>query len=168
MPENLKKMKWKTPLFIQVDTYEGEVGVLEFSLSKLKQHSWGTDNDHEALLEALSMDRGQQPLTPEKRKELICDILKQQREQVQNIADVNFEVMLLGWLARQSENLGQESNNSGQGENSKEEKNAHEDIIGKGADMEEEEKLSKELHDLLRLTPEQKSKLRKVSFLIII
>lgn len=134
-----------------VDTYEGEVGVLEASLAKLQAHSWGTDDDHEALLEALSMDRGQQPLPPERRQALIHDILKQQREQVQNIRDVHFEVMLLGWLANQNDGESKESNK--------------EDQADKDTEMgnEEEEKLAMELNKILNLTPEQKEELKKVT-----
>ena len=63
-----------------VDSYEGEVGILESALSKLRSHQWGSDIiDHEVLIEALSMERGQQPLTPEGRRELIQSILNQQR-----------------------------------------------------------------------------------------
>ena len=63
-----------------VDSYEGEVGILESALSKLKSHQWGSDIvDHEVLIEALSMERGQQPLTPEGRRELVQSILNQQR-----------------------------------------------------------------------------------------
>ena len=70
-------------LLIKVDSYEGEVGILEAALAKLRSHKWTSDdNNHDALIEALSMERGQQPLTPESRKELIQSILTQQKEQV--------------------------------------------------------------------------------------
>ena len=80
---------FEIPFQNQVDTYEGEVGVLEAALAKLQAHSWGSDHDHEALLEALSMDRGQQPLPPEKRQSLIHDILKDYHI---NLADKDDEV----------------------------------------------------------------------------
>lgn len=84
-----------------VDSYEGEVGVLEASLSKLKSHQWGSSdsNNHEALIEALSMERGQQPLTAEKRRELISSIVSQQREQVANLLDCQLESWILSELA---------------------------------------------------------------------
>lgn len=96
------------------------------------------------------MDRGQQPLPPERRQALIHDILKQQREQVQNIRDVHFEVMLLGWLANQNDGESKESNK--------------EDQADKDTEMgnEEEEKLAMELNKILNLTPEQKEELKKV------
>ena len=84
-----------------VDSYEGEVGVLEASLSKLRAHQWGVSdsNNHEALIEALSMERGQQPLTAEKRRELISSIVGQQREQVANLLDCQLESWILSELA---------------------------------------------------------------------
>jgi len=77
----------------QVDSYEGEVGVLEASLSKLKAHKWGTS--HEALLEALSMERGQQELSNEERVQLIHDIVKQQRKQVEFLRETQREQQVL-------------------------------------------------------------------------
>ncbi|KAL3780588.1 hypothetical protein ACHAW5_006406 [Stephanodiscus triporus] len=83
-----------------VDSYEGEVGILETALSRLKSHKWGSDViDHEVLIEALSMERGQQPLTPEGRRELIQSILNQQREQVANLLECQIENWLLCSLA---------------------------------------------------------------------
>ena len=48
----------------QIDSYEGEVGILKPALSKLRSHKWTADNhNREALIKALSMECGQQPLT---------------------------------------------------------------------------------------------------------
>lgn len=76
-----------------VDSYEGEVGVLEASLQKLKAHTWGTS--HEALLEALSMERGQQELSNEERVQLIQDIVQQQRKQVEFLRETQREQEVL-------------------------------------------------------------------------
>jgi len=114
-----------------VDSYEGEVGVLEASLQKLKAHTWGTS--HEALLEALSMERGQQELSNEERVELIQEIVRQQRKQVEFLRETQREQQIL--LAATSPI--QES-----GESSKNE-------------------LSKELQTLLNLTESQKGEIRK-------
>jgi len=126
----LRRLKKKT----LVDSYEGEVGVLEEALERLRAHKWGgsdngrggestvdtkavddiskkdststtknnSSNNHEALLDVLSMDRGQQPLTTAMREEIIMNILKQQMEQVDNLLDVQMECGVLGWFARQS------------------------------------------------------------------
>ena len=92
----------------KVESYEGKVGVLESSLAKLRQHRWGVGSNPEALLEALSMDRGQQTIDSEKRKELITSILTQQREQVRNVMDCQLENMVLGFVARHDGGGGQE------------------------------------------------------------
>lgn len=118
-----------------VDSYEGEVGVLEASLSKLRSHQWGASdgNNHEALIEALSMERGQQPLTAEKRRELISSIVSQQREQVANLLDCQRESWILTELANaQLAASGALSRND--------------------PDLEE---LTSELQSVLSLTPEQ-------------
>jgi len=93
-----------------VESYEGEVGVLENSLAKLRAHRWGVGNDPEALIEALSMDRGQQTIDSEKRKEMITTILTQQREQVRNVRDCQVENMVLGFLARYDDKGGDVDN----------------------------------------------------------
>ncbi len=63
-----------------IDSYKGEVGILELALAKLQSHQWGSNIvDHEVLIKALSMERGQQPLTPKGQRELIQSILNQQR-----------------------------------------------------------------------------------------
>jgi hypothetical protein len=127
-----------------VDSYEKEVEVLETSLAKLKAHQWGQEESKEAaLLEALSMERGQQSIAPERRSELIRSILEQQREQVQNIAECQLENMVLGWIASQQQN---------ENDGIKEEEN-----------NEEEEMLAKELNEILKLTPEQRVQLERAT-----
>ena len=123
-----------------MDSYEGEVGVLEASLAKLQAHSWGVGSDLSALLEALSMDRGQQHIPAEKRKELIQSILLQQREQVATIRDVQSEVM-------KEEQIKSEE---GQGDDA-------------AAIAAEEAELARELQELLDITPEQREQLQKTT-----
>ena len=127
------------------------MGVLESSLAKLRAHTWGVGSDPTSLLDALSMDRGQQHVDAEKRRELIQSILAQQREQVQNIRECQLENMVLGWVARQDEKDGQEQ---------EQEKMA--DPEDEAAAI-EEAGLARELQDLLALTPEQKARLRKAT-----
>ena len=62
-------------------------------MEKLRAHKWGTS--HEALLEALSMERGQQELSNEERIELIQDIVQQQRKQVQFLRETQREQEVL-------------------------------------------------------------------------
>lgn len=76
-----------------VDSYEGEVGVLESALEKLRSHTWGSN--HEALLGALSMERGQQELSNEERIKLIKDIINQQLEQLAFLREAQMEQQLL-------------------------------------------------------------------------
>ena len=135
----------------QVDSYEGEVGVLEASLAKLRAHSWGVGSDPNALLEALSMDRGQQHIPVEKRKELIQSIILQQREQVATIRDVQSEIMMLGLFARYGE----------QDDEQKKAGEAQDDDAA--AIAAEEAELARELQELLNLTPEQKGQLQKTT-----
>lgn len=78
-----------------MDSYEGEVGVLELGLQKLRAHEWGAGHSHEALLEALGMDRGQQALSLEERSKLIQDILEQQSQQVKFLREVQLEQQML-------------------------------------------------------------------------
>lgn len=66
---------------------------MEASLQKLKAHTWGTS--HEALLEALSMERGQHELTNEERVKLIQDIVQQQRQQVEFLRETQREQQVL-------------------------------------------------------------------------
>lgn len=123
-----------------MESYESEVGVLESSLAKLKSHQWGIGTDPAALLEALSMDRGQQPINSEKRKEIITSILSQQKEQVENLIDCHLENMILGLIAQRG-NTG--ANNI--------------------KTDEEFDSLANELEAVLELTPEQKDQLRLAS-----
>lgn len=67
--------------------------MLEASLQKLKAHTWGTS--HEALLEALSMERGQHELSNEERVKLIQDIVQQQRQQVEFLRETQREQQVL-------------------------------------------------------------------------
>ena len=136
----------------QVDSYEGEVGVLEASLAKLRAHSWGVGSDPNALLEALSMDRGQQHIPAEKRKELIQSIILQQREQVATIRDVQSEIMMLGLFARHGEQDDEQKKADGEAQD--------DDAAAIAA---EEAELARELQELLNLTPEQKGQLQKTT-----
>lgn len=126
-----------------VDSYEGEVGVLEASLTKLRAHQWGAadSNNHEALIEALSMERGQQPLTAEKRRELISSIVSQQREQVANLLDCQLESWILSELAN-----AQSSDSDTMQQNDP-----------------ELDELTSELQSVLSLSPEQLSRIQKSS-----
>ena len=139
-----------------VDSYEGEVGILESALGKLKMHRWGgetvsapssslnlnvcnNDNQYEGLIEALSMERGQAPLSPEARRQLIQSILDQQREQVGNLLEVQLE----NWILCTSF-LSGGSGGGGYGNN---------------GNVEDEEMalVASELQSLLQLTPQQVS-----------
>lgn len=133
-----------------VESYETEVGVLESSLAKLKAHKWGVGGDATAVLEALSMDRGQQKIDSEKRKELITSILGQQREQIRSLMDCQLETMILGRIAHYNEQGG-ESN----GDDSTDLKLM--DLLHDNDDL---DSLSAELNGILNLTMEQKEKLR--------
>ena len=126
-----------------VDSYEGEVGVLEASLSKLRAHQWGASdsNNHEALIEALSMERGQQPLTAEERRQLISSIVGQQREQVANLLDCQLESWMLSELANS-----QSADSSVMPQNDP-----------------ELDQLTSELQSALSLSPEQLSRIQKSS-----
>mmetsp|Transcript_2408 Transcript_2408/g.4469 ORF Transcript_2408/g.4469 Transcript_2408/m.4469 type:complete len:541 (+) Transcript_2408:463-2085(+) len=142
----LRRLRKKT----LVESYETEVGVLESSLAKLKAHKWGVGGDATAVLEALSMDRGQQKIDSEKRKELITSILGQQREQIRSLMDCQLETMILGRIAHYNEQGG-ESN----GDDSTDLKLM--DLLHDNDDL---DSLSAELNEILNLTTEQKEKLR--------
>jgi len=137
----------------QVDSYEGEVGILEAALSKLRSHKWTADNkNHEALIEALSMERGQQPLTAESRRELIQSIVTQQKEQVANLMECQMENWMLSCLA---DAMLCPSN----GGASAMEHNGASDIH---ADAEMNE-LANELQAILQLTPDQLTRIQQSS-----
>jgi hypothetical protein len=106
--------------------------------------------DATAVLEALSMDRGQQKIDSEKRKELIKSILGQQREQVRSLMDCQLETMILGRIAQCDEKG--DTSNGGRGEDLK-----MMDIVH---DNDELDSLTAELNGILDLTSEQKEKLR--------
>ena len=112
----------------QVDSYEGEVGVLEASLRKLKAHTWGTHTSHEALLEALSMERGQQEISEEQRRELLQEILEQQLQQAQFLQEAQMEQSILQLAVEQPD-----------------------------------DDLSKELKELLQLTPQQEQEISRAT-----
>lgn len=86
-----------------MDSYEGEVGVLELSLQKLKAHEWGQGHSHEALLEALGMERGQQALNLEERQALVSEILQQQRSQLAYLREAQVEQQVLRELVHSSD-----------------------------------------------------------------
>lgn len=140
-----------------MDSYEGEVGILETALSKLRSHRWGTsasdNNNHEALIEALSMERGQQPLTPEKRRELIQSIVMQQREQVANLMECQLENWMLSMLATSSG----ASIESGNDQNNNNHRNAED---SNDQDLDE---LTSELQSILQLTPQQQTRIQQSS-----
>jgi len=117
-----------------VESYEHEVGVLESSLDKLKAHSWGSGNC-EALIQALSMERGQQHLSESDRRKWIVGLIKQQRDQIENLMETHIETMMLSWIGKISQ--GQVSVSDGS----------------------EEAKLAAELSDVLQLTAEQQESL---------
>ncbi len=150
-----------------MESYEAEVGVLEASLTKLRAHRWGVGIDSEALLEALSMDRGQQKIDSAKRKELITSILSQQKEQVQNVMDCQLENMVLGWIARQ----GDDDNHTdsvdgdvGMDKGIDEEKTKNNNSpISDGENGDTLDSLAAELNSVLKLTPDQKKQLVKAT-----
>lgn len=106
------------------------MGVLELSLQKLKAHEWGKGHSHEALLEALGMERGQQALSLEERQALIQDILQQQRTQLENLRQAQMEQLVL------------------------------KELVSQEGSTQEQDPLWKELQDVLQLSPEQESSLR--------
>lgn len=68
---------------------------MELSLQKLKAHEWGKGHSHEALLEALGMERGQEALSLEQRQELVKEILQQQRDQLAYLREAQLEQQVL-------------------------------------------------------------------------
>lgn len=87
----------------QVDAYETEVGILEKTLKQLKAHEWGADDNHQALIEALGMERGQQSIAPDQRAAIIRDILQHQQQQVQVLRQAQMEQECLALLASNPE-----------------------------------------------------------------
>lgn len=83
-----------------VDAYESEVGSLEKTIAQLKQHEWGLNANASALAEALSMDRGQQELTPAERCQAATDILTQQLQFLQQLEELMQEQFVLHQVAR--------------------------------------------------------------------
>jgi len=114
-----------------VESYESEVGVLEGSLKKLKQHTWGS-SDPNLLTTALSMDRGSQILSADSRSTLIRGILEQELEHVENILDEQLDQLVLLELAKNSSSPTSDP---------------------------EKKKVFSELHSILNLTPAQIQKL---------
>jgi hypothetical protein len=117
-------------------------------LAKLKAHEWGVGADTDTLLEALSMDRGQQKIDAQKRKELITSILAQQREQVRSLMDCQVENMTLAWIAQHGDNGDEVANGAG---------DADMDDPSTKAELDD---LASELNQILDLSPEQKSQLQ--------
>jgi len=78
-----------------VDAYETEVGILEKTLKQLQAHEWGTMDNPRALTEALSMDRGQQVLTAEERRQAAADILQQQLDYLNMLEELIQEQFIL-------------------------------------------------------------------------
>jgi len=134
----LRRMKKKN----LVDTYEVEVGVLESSLEKLRTHQWGAGHA-DVLLEALSMERGQQSLPAATQTHLLREILAQQREQVANLREAQAEMTTLAWLARRG--------------------GATPGTDAAPEQKDEEEQIAKELAEVLRLTPAQQAQLQQAT-----
>ncbi len=72
-------------------------------MKQLKAHEWGTSDDHQALLDALGMERGQQAIAPDQRSAIIRDILRHQQEQVQLLQQAQMEQECLVLLASDPE-----------------------------------------------------------------
>lgn len=104
------------------------------------------------------MERGQQPLTPEKRRELIQSIIIQQREQVANLMECQLENWILSMLAESE--LGKNENgkiNSQSNKVKSEENNVHDSL-----DQELNE-LTAELQSVLQLSPDQLTRIQQSS-----
>ena len=109
---------------------------MESSLAKLRAHKWGVGTDTNSLVEALSMDRGQQKIDAVKRNDLINSILAQQREQVQGLMDCQLENLALAWLSEAE----------------------HEE-----SESADEMELAQELNQVLGLSNDQKSQLKSLN-----
>lgn len=83
-----------------VDAYESEVGALESTLHKLKQHVWGEPDSDAALLEALSMERGQQELSATQRQQAAIEIVQQQVHAIQLLQEIMQEQYILYQVAQ--------------------------------------------------------------------
>lgn len=90
------------------------------------------------------MDRGQQQIDAQKRKELITTILAQQREQVRTLMDCQLENMTLAWIAQHGEAV------DGMGDADMGNESAKAELDG----------LASELNQILDLTPDQKRQLQ--------
>ena len=128
-----------------VDAYEAEVGVLTAALAKLRAHRWGAGIDHEQLVDALSMERGNQPLDAEQRRELIQSLVLQQKEMAENLLEEQLENWLLAEMV--GGNLSAADARSAMS----------------GSDADELNRLTSELDSVLRLTPDQKSRIQQSS-----
>ena len=97
------------------------------------------------------MERGQQPLTPESRKELIQSIVTQQKEQVTNLLDCQMENWMLSCLADTilSSSDGGDQNSASGANNT--------------AQDEEMNELTNELQSILQLTPDQLTRIQQSS-----
>jgi hypothetical protein len=89
----------------QVEAYEVEVGILEKTLQALKVHQWGVQDDARALVEALSLDRGQQHLSTEERRQAALDVLDQQLDFVEMLEGELREQYILLHLTRDTGEL---------------------------------------------------------------
>ncbi|KAL7530244.1 hypothetical protein ACHAXR_003381 [Thalassiosira sp. AJA248-18] len=137
-----------------VDSYEGEVGVLESALSKLRSHKWGSSViDHEALIEALSMERGQQPLTSPKRRELVQSIISQQREQVTNLLECQVENWVLSALVDSHDRFTARETGRSSSEACAAESHYEDEFT----------QVTSELHSMLQLSPDQISLIKQSS-----
>jgi hypothetical protein len=93
------------------------------------------------------MERGQQPLTPEKRRELVQSIIAQQREQVTNLLECQLENWILGTLVDSYANFSSDP----------------EACVNKSNHEEELTQVTSELLSILQLTPNQLSLIKQSS-----
>jgi hypothetical protein len=82
-----------------VDAYEAEVKGLERILQKLQTHVWGHPDSDVALLEALSMERGQLELTGTQRHQAALEIVQQQVEFLSLLQEMMQEQYILYQVA---------------------------------------------------------------------
>lgn len=88
-----------------VDAYETEVGILERTLEQLRLHEWGKQDNASALVEALSMDRGQQILTLDQRKQAAREIVQQQIDYLSTLEELMAEQYVLQTIKDNPEEL---------------------------------------------------------------